>query len=130
MSAEAEQRAYILYVEDNPLVVKAIGAVLDTQGYIWKSVRTVEAALCELKIGCHLPDLILVDLVLPDRSGLDLVTILKSSPRTSWIPIFLITGYGMSGEDQKAMEAGCIAYFMKPVSTKALIKAMKDHIKE
>jgi two-component system cell cycle response regulator DivK len=73
----------------------------------------------------HRPDLILMDIQLPDFDGYEATKRIKSIPALSTIPIIAVTSYALSGDDKKAFEAGCDAYVSKPFSPRALLKKIQ-----
>jgi two-component system cell cycle response regulator DivK len=76
----------------------------------------------------HRPDLILMDIQLPDFNGYEATRKIKAIPALSSIPIIAVTSYALSGDDIKAFEAGCDAYVSKPFSPRALLKIIKEFL--
>ena len=74
------------------------------------------------------PDLILMDLQLPVVDGLEATRRIKSDPATSHIPVIAVTSYAMSSDHKKAIDAGCDAYFAKPVSPRALLAKIREYL--
>ena len=104
----------ILYVEDNELNRKIVRDLLRRTSY-----RLIEAADGEAGIATALaqhPDLILMDVQLPKVSGIDAVRTLRAEPATRDTPIIAITSFALSGDQQKAKDAGASAYMAKPYS--------------
>ena len=104
----------ILYVEDNELNRKMVRDLLRRTSY-----RLIEAADGETGIATALaqhPDLILMDVQLPTVSGIDALRALRRAPATAGTPIIAITSFALSGDQQKAKEAGASAYLAKPYS--------------
>jgi two-component system cell cycle response regulator DivK len=104
----------ILYVEDNDLNRKIVRDLLRRTSY-----RLIEAVDGEAGIATALeqrPDLILMDLQLPKVSGIDAVRTLRNAPATAATPIIAITSFALSGDQQKAKDAGASAYLAKPYS--------------
>jgi two-component system cell cycle response regulator DivK len=102
----------ILYVEDNELNRKIVRDLLKRTKY-----QLVEAYDGEAGVAKALetrPDLILMDIQLPKISGLDATRRLRAEAATANIPIIAITSFALSGDDQKAKEAGATAYLAKP----------------
>jgi two-component system cell cycle response regulator DivK len=102
----------ILYVEDNELNRKIVRDLLKRTKY-----QLVEAYDGEAGVAKALetrPDLILMDIQLPKISGLDATRRLRAEAATANIPIIAITSFALSGDDQKAKEAGATAYIAKP----------------
>jgi two-component system cell cycle response regulator DivK len=104
----------ILYVEDNELNRKMVRDLLRRTSY-----RLIEAVDGEAGIATALerrPDLILMDVQLPKVSGLDALRTLRNTPATAQTPIIAITSFALSGDQQKARDAGASAYLAKPYS--------------
>jgi len=104
----------ILYVEDNELNRKMVRDLLRRTSY-----RLIEAADGESGIATALeqrPDLILMDVQLPKISGIDAVRALREAPVTAHTPIIAITSFALSGDQQRAKDAGASAYLAKPYS--------------
>jgi len=75
----------------------------------------------------HKPDLILMDIQLPDFDGYEATRRIKANPALSPIPIIAVTSYALSGDDVKAFEAGCDAYVTKPFSPRALLAKIREY---
>ena len=104
----------ILYVEDNELNRKMVRDLLRRTSY-----RLIEAVDGEAGIATALdqrPDLILMDVQLPKVSGIEALRTLRSAPETAHTPIIAITSFALSGDQQKAKDAGASAYLAKPYS--------------
>lgn len=113
----------ILYVEDNELNRKLVRDLLRRTPY-----RLIEAVDGEAGVATAVaerPDLILMDLQLPKVSGLDAMRTLRSTPMTALIPIIAITSFALSGDEQKAREAGASAYLAKPYSPFELLDVIR-----
>ena len=76
----------------------------------------------------HQPDLILMDIQLPDFDGYEATRKIKAIPALKSIPIIAVTSYALSGDDIKAFEAGCDAYVSKPFSPRALLKEVQKFL--
>ncbi len=113
----------ILYVEDNEFNRKIVRDLLARTSY-----RLVEATDGEAGVAMALqesPNLILMDIQLPKISGLDATRRLRADPRTAQVPIIAITSYALSGDDQKALDAGASAYLAKPYSPRELLDLIR-----
>jgi len=102
----------VLIVEDNELNLKLLHDILQYQGYTVFTTRLGEPAL-ELARQ-HRPDLILLDIQLPDISGMEAARRLKADDQTRTIPIIAVTAFAMSGDEAKILASGCDAYVSKP----------------
>jgi CheY-like chemotaxis protein len=108
----------ILIIDDNPINLKLMSVLLMGEGYAVRSAVDSTKALQAL--AASLPDLILTDVQLPDIDGLELTRRIKADPATASIPVVAITAYAMSGDEEKALQAGCDAYVSKPIDTRSL----------
>ena len=110
----------ILVVEDNETGRRLLDAILSASGYVVLIAETGASAIKLTQEERKKPDLILLDIRLPDISGLEVARMLKSVPSTCNIPIIAVTAYAMSGDAQKVMESGCNAYVSKPINVRDL----------
>jgi two-component system, cell cycle response regulator DivK len=118
----------VLYVEDNEYNLKIVRQLLARTSY-----RLIEAVDGELGVETArraLPDLILMDIQLPKLSGLDATRALRADPKTAAIPIIVITSFALSGDDQKAKDAGASAYLAKPYSPRELLQMIRKLVPE
>ena len=113
----------VLYVEDNEFNRKIVRQLLLATSY-----RLREATDGEQGVAAALeapPDLILMDIQLPRLSGIEATQRLRQDPRTEGIPIIVVTSFALSGDDQKALEAGASAYLAKPYSPRQLLELIR-----
>jgi two-component system cell cycle response regulator DivK len=113
----------ILHVEDNEFNRKIVRDLLARTTY-----RLLEAADGEAGVAAaqqERPDLMLIDIQLPRMSGLDATRTLRADARTAHIPIIVITSFALSGDEQKAKEAGASHYLAKPYSPRELLEAIR-----
>ena len=118
--------ACILVVEDQEDNRRILRDLLASAGF-----DTVEAVTGEEGVrlaGEHVPDLILMDIQFPDIDGYEATRRIKSDPALSGIPIIAVTSYALSGDEEKAMEAGCDGYVAKPFSPRALLQKVRDQL--
>jgi len=118
----------ILYIEDNEYNRKIVRQLLGRTSY-----RLVEAVDGESGVAMaqqHVPQLILMDVQLPKMSGLDATRALKADPRTSHIPIIVITSFALSGDRDKAAVAGADNYLAKPYSPRELLALVRQYLPE
>jgi CheY-like chemotaxis protein len=111
------ERSLILIVEDNEANQLLASSVLEREGYRVEVAGDTEEALD--RIGVHAPDLILMDVQLPGRDGLDLTRQLKSDAGTAAIPIVALTALAMLGDREMTLAAGCSGYIAKPIDTRS-----------
>jgi two-component system, cell cycle response regulator DivK len=116
----------ILYVEDNEYNRKIVRQLFSASSY-----RLVEAHDGEDGIAVaqkELPSLILMDVQLPKMSGLDATRTLKADARTKDIPVIIITSFALSGDREKAAEAGATNYLAKPYSPRELMAMVRQYL--
>ena len=118
----------ILIVEDNELNLKLFRDLLTAHGYeILETNDGLEAIMLTRN---ERPDLILMDIQLPEISGLDITRRLKSDPSVSSIPIIAVTAFAMKDDEEKILAAGCEAYISKPISIVPFIKTVQHFLGE
>jgi two-component system cell cycle response regulator DivK len=122
--APGRQRAKkVLIVEDNDLNMKLFNDLLEAHGYHTLQTRDgVEA----LKIAReHRPDLILMDIQLPEISGLEVTKWLKEDDELRSIPVIAVTAFAMKGDEEKIRSGGCEAYIAKPISVASFLRTVE-----
>lgn len=118
----------ILYVEDNEYNRKIVRQLLSRS-----SCRLIEAIDGEAGVAQAIeeqPDLILMDVQLPRMSGLDATRTLRADERTRHIPIIIITSFALSGDRERASEAGASGYLAKPYSPRELLALVHEFLPE
>jgi two-component system cell cycle response regulator DivK len=118
----------ILYVEDNEFNRKIVRQLLARTKYRLREAVDGESGVKTAQEDP--PDLILMDVQLPKMSGLDATRQLRADPRTAAVPIIVITSYALSGDAQKATDAGASAYLAKPYSPRELLAKIREIVPE
>jgi two-component system cell cycle response regulator DivK len=118
----------ILYIEDNEYNRKIVRQLLGRTSH--RLIEAVDGESGVAQAQKELPDLILMDVQLPKMSGLEATRILKADPRTSHIPIIVITSFALSGDQEKAAAAGADNYLAKPYSPRELLKLIHQFLPE
>jgi len=104
----------VLIVEDNHLNMKLFHDLLEAHGV--NTVETMDGKNVLELAREHKPDLILMDIQLPEISGLDVTKMLKADEGLKSIPVIAVTAFAMKGDEQKIREGGCEDYISKPIS--------------
>jgi len=126
MSEDGTGLPRILLVEDNEAIRGAFSILLEESGYVVLQAASGAEAL-EAGAG-SLPHLILLDLGLPDMSGLDVARTLRAREETRGTPIVALTGRALETDQAACMEAGCTDYLTKPIDTEQLLRVIAEHL--
>ena len=116
----------VLIVEDNELNMKLFHDLLDAQGY--KTLQTREGLQALTIAREHRPDLILMDIQLPEISGLEVTKWLKEDDDLRHIPVVAVTAFAMKGDEERIREGGCEAYLSKPISVGKFIETVRHFL--
>jgi PAS domain S-box-containing protein len=120
----SEQRAHVLYVEDNPANITFMTDLLDAvEGYSLQTARSASEGL--LLAEQLMPDVILLDINLPDMDGVSVLQRLKNSQRTREIPVIALTAAAAERERERGARAGFYRYLTKPVKVDELLAALE-----
>lgn len=118
----------ILIVEDNDLNLKLFRDLLHAHGYeIAETKEGLEALALTRQ---ERPDLILMDIQLPEISGLDVTRRIKADPELAHIPIIAVTAFAMKDDEEKILRAGCQAYISKPISIGPFLHTVRKFLGE
>lgn len=109
----------ILYIEDNPLNMRLVRKILSSAGF--DMIEAIDGLSGVSLADREMPDLILMDINLPDIDGLAATARIKSCPRMSRIPIVALTANTMHGDRERFMAAGCDGYVPKPIAKNELL---------
>ena len=113
----------VLIVEDNDLNMKLFNDLLEAHGYITLQTRDGVEALRMARQ--HRPDLILMDIQLPEVSGLEVTKWLKEDEDLRTIPVIAVTAFAMKGDEEKIRNGGCEAYIAKPISVAGFMRTIE-----
>ncbi len=116
----------VLIVEDNELNMKLFHDLLESYGYDTMGTRSGIEAL-ELA-RTHRPDLILMDIQLPDVSGLEVTKWIKADPDLHRIPVVAVTAFAMNGDEERIRQGGCEAYLSKPISIAKFMETVRSFL--
>jgi two-component system cell cycle response regulator DivK len=116
----------VLIVEDNELNMKLFRDLLEAHGY--QTVGTNKGIEALDLVRRHRPDLILMDIQLPEVSGLDVTRWIKNDPDLHTIPVVAVTAFAMKGDEERIREGGCEAYLSKPISVGKFIETVRRFI--
>jgi two-component system, cell cycle response regulator DivK len=120
------KRKLVLIVEDNELNMKLFRDLLEAHGYATLETRDGMEALKVAR--AHKPDLILMDIQLPEVSGLEVTKWLKEDPDLKAIPVIAITAFAMRGDEEKIRAGGCEGYISKPISVNRFIETVRQFL--
>ncbi len=118
----------ILIVEDNDLNLKLFRDLLSAHGY--ETMETKEGLEAVSLAYSFRPDLILMDIQLPEISGLDVTQKIKASSELKHIPIVAVTAFAMKDDEEKILRAGCQAYISKPISIGPFLHTVRKFLGE
>ncbi len=118
----------VLIVEDNELNMKLFNDLLEAHGY--QTLQTKDGMEALEIARNHRPDLILMDIQLPEVSGLEVTKWLKEDEELAHIPVIAVTAFAMKGDEEKIREGGCEAYMSKPISVGSFLKTIKSFLDE
>jgi two-component system cell cycle response regulator DivK len=118
--------ATILLVEDNETIRHAFSILLEDSGYRVLQAGTGEEALAAAKR--DRPQLVLMDLGLPDLSGLEVTRRLKADPETRAVIVVALTGRALETDQNECLAAGCTAYLSKPIDSEKLLRRLPEFL--
>ena len=109
----------VLIVEDNDLNMKLFRDLIEAQGL--RTIHTRDGMAVLDLARAHKPDLVLMDIQLPEVSGLEVTRWLKNDPALASIPVIAVTAFAMKGDEEKIRSGGCEAYLAKPISVNEFV---------
>ncbi|MEQ1705936.1 MAG: response regulator [Rickettsiales bacterium] len=117
-----------MIVEDNDLNLKLFRDLLAAHGY--ETLETKDGLEAIMLTRNERPDLVLMDIQLPEISGLDVTRRLKADESISNIPIIAVTAFAMKDDEEKILSAGCEAYISKPISIQPFLNTVRRFLGE
>ncbi len=121
--ADLDRKRRILIIDDEPSIVKLLTRRLEVAGYEVLTAADGQEGLGKARAG--LPDLILLDLMLPKLSGFDVCAALKQDYRYRGIPVIILTAKGRSQDEQLCREAGADAYLSKASNSSVILEQIE-----
>ena len=126
MPADRSDAKTILIVEDNELNMKLFNDLLEAHDY---NILQTRDGMDALKIAREKkPDLILMDIQLPEVSGLEVTKWIKEDENLRSIPVIAVTAFAMKGDEEKIREGGCKAYIAKPISVSHFLETVQKFL--
>jgi two-component system, cell cycle response regulator DivK len=122
-TSDPPTRKRVLIVEDNDLNMKLFNDLLVAHGYGTLQTKDGTEALALARQ--YRPDLILMDIQLPEVSGLQVTQWIKSDDVLRSIPVIAVTAFAMKGDEEKIRDGGCEAYIAKPISVSSFLKTVE-----
>ncbi|GGK53439.1 response regulator [Salinarimonas ramus] len=116
----------VLIVEDNELNMKLFNDLLEAHGY--STLKTASGFEAMELARSHRPDLILMDIQLPEVSGLEVTKWLKEDDDLKLIPVVAVTAFAMKGDEERIREGGCEAYLSKPISVAKFLETVRTYV--
>jgi len=116
----------VLVVEDNDLNMKLFHDLLEASGYNILMTRNGLEAIDIARE--HRPDLILMDIQLPEVSGLEVTKWIKEDDDLRSIPVIAVTAFAMKGDEERIRQGGCEAYLSKPISVATFLSTVKTYL--
>jgi len=122
-SLERRPGRKVLIVEDNELNMKLFNDLLEAHGYF--TLQTKDGIEALRMARDERPDLILMDIQLPEVSGLEVTKWLKEDDDLRTIPVIAVTAFAMKGDEEKIRQGGCEAYIAKPISVMSFLRTVE-----
>lgn len=114
----------ILIVEDSPVNMLLTVAILERAGHVALKAETAAEGLAIAR--SQRPDLILMDIQLPDMDGLEATRLVRADPRISGVPIIALTAFAMKGDVETMRDAGCDGYVTKPIRYQEFLQEVES----
>ncbi|WP_019644432.1 response regulator [Novispirillum itersonii] len=118
----------VLIVEDNDLNLKLFRDLLEASGY--QTLQSKDGMDGLRLVRDHKPDLVLMDIQLPEISGLEITRMIKADPEIRHIPVLAVTAFAMKGDEEKIRDGGCDGYIAKPISVASFLQTVQSFLGE
>jgi len=116
----------VLCVEDNPVNMLLVSRIVEAEGH--ELIRASDASAAEAILSTMVPDIILLDINLPGKTGLDLAREFKADDRLAPIPLIATTAQVLVGDRERCLEAGCDDYLPKPLDIRKLREVLRQYL--
>ncbi len=116
----------VLIVEDNELNMKLFADLLEAHGYDTRQTREGLKAIGIAR--SYKPDLILMDIQLPEVSGLEVTKWIKDDKDLAGIPVVAVTAFAMKGDEKRIRDGGCEAYIAKPITVSSFLATVRKFV--
>ena len=116
----------VLIVEDNELNMKLLDQLLRVNGY--DTIQSIDGSDVLEIAKDKMPDLIIMDIQLPGRSGLEITKDLKADEELKHIPVVAVTAFAMKGDESLMLKAGCDDYIPKPISVPVFLETVAKYL--
>ena len=113
----------VLLIEDEPNIIEAIRFILTRDG--WMVETHSDGADAIEAVHAHVPDIVILDVMLPNRSGHDILRDLRAAPETEALPVLMLTARGQSQDREQAERAGVSAFMAKPFANSEVLDAVR-----
>ena len=118
----------VLLIEDEPNIIEAIGFILKREGFVVSTHSDGASAVDTVKAAA--PDVIILDVMLPNRSGFDILRDLRAMEKTQDIPVLMLTARGQKKDRDMAERLGVSAFMTKPFANSAVLEAVRGLLKQ
>ncbi|MCA9916684.1 MAG: response regulator [Anaerolineales bacterium] len=116
----------VLCVEDNPVNMLLVSRIVEAEGH--ELIKATDAVAAEAILAETVPDIILLDINLPGKSGLDLAREFKGDDRLAPVPLIATTAQVLVGDRERCLEAGCDDYLPKPLDIRKLREVLRTYL--
>ena len=116
----------VLCVEDNPVNMLLVSRIVEAEGH--ELIRAADASVAESILSEIVPDIILLDINLPGKSGLELAREFKTDERLALVPLVATTAQVLVGDRERCLEAGCDDYLPKPLDIRKLREVLRQYL--